>query len=142
MGAMVFSNILLVFMMSFQFGMYDLMIENTLKIFTGHVQVQAPGYKDDQKMRQTVPNVIPLAEKLRLELASQKVAARAQAFAVESGEMFDRRGREALISALLRAFTADRSTPRVRGYGRRGVLRAGPGRTSSGLRESRLWSLP
>ena len=65
LAAMVFSNVLLVFMISLQFGMYDLMIENTLKIFTGHVQVQAPGYIDDKKMRQTVPNIVPLADSLR-----------------------------------------------------------------------------
>jgi len=64
MGAMIFSNILLVFMMSFQFGMYGLMIENTLKISTGHVQVQAPGYLDDKKMGQTVPNIVPHDESL------------------------------------------------------------------------------
>ena len=62
-GAMVFSNVLLVFMISLQFGMYRLMIENSLQAFTGHMQVQAPGYKDDQKMRQTVPDVTGLAEK-------------------------------------------------------------------------------
>ena len=60
-GAMVFSNVLLVFMISFQFGMYRLMIDNTLQAFTGHMQVQAPGYKDDQKMRQTVPDVQALS---------------------------------------------------------------------------------
>ena len=40
-GAMVFSNVLLVFMISLQFGMYRLMIENSLQAFTGHMQVQA-----------------------------------------------------------------------------------------------------
>ena len=86
MGAMIFSNILLVFMMSFQFGMYGLMIENTLKIFTGHVQVQAPGYIDDKKMRQTVPDIVPLADSLRRTLQSELVAARGQAFALASSE--------------------------------------------------------
>ena len=43
-GAMVFSNTLLVFMISFQFSMYELMIDNTLQVFSGHMQVQAPGY--------------------------------------------------------------------------------------------------
>jgi len=86
MGAMIFSNILLVFMMSFQFGMYSLMIENTLKIFTGHVQVQAPGYSDDKKMRQTVPDIVPLADSLRRTLQSELVAARGQAFALASSE--------------------------------------------------------
>ena len=36
-GAMVFSNTLLVFMISLQFGMYDLMINNTLQSFSGHL---------------------------------------------------------------------------------------------------------
>ena len=85
-GAMVFSNMLLVFMISLQFSMYGLMIDNTLKVFTGHVQVQAPGYKDDQKMRQIVPEVQPLAEHLRAEFGRDDIAARAWAFALASSE--------------------------------------------------------
>ncbi len=42
-GAMVFSNMLLAFMISLQLGMYGLMIDNTLQSFTGELQVQAPG---------------------------------------------------------------------------------------------------
>ncbi len=83
-GAMVFSNILLVFMMSLQFGMYGLMIDNTLRVFTGHLQVQAPGYKDDQKMRQVVPDVVPLADQLRAEFGSERIAARGWAFGLAS----------------------------------------------------------
>ena len=79
-GAMVFSNALLVFMISLQFGMYELMIGNTLQAFTGHIQVQAPGYKDDLKMRQVVPNIDRLVEDLRTQLDLQTVAARAAAF--------------------------------------------------------------
>ena len=85
-GAMVFSNILLVFMISLQFGMYGMMIDNALQIFTGHVQVQAAGYNDDQKMRQIVPNIIPLANTIRKELSSETVAARGWAFALASSE--------------------------------------------------------
>ncbi len=85
-GAMVFSNILLVFMISLQFGMYGLMVENGLKIFTGHLQIQAPGYIDDQKMRQTVPGIAPLAESLRAEFPEQHIAARATGFALVSSE--------------------------------------------------------
>jgi len=83
---MVFSNILLVFMMSLQYGMYSLMIDNALQVFTGHMQVQAPGYKDEQKMRQIVPDIVPLANTIREELHSEKVAARAWAFALASSE--------------------------------------------------------
>jgi len=85
-GAMVFSNILLVFMISIQFGMYGLMIDNALQIFTGHMQVQAPDYKDDQKMRQIVPDIVPLANTIRAELESDLVAARGWAFALASSE--------------------------------------------------------
>ena len=85
-GAMVFSNTLLVFMIALQFGMYGLMIDNTLQSFTGHMQIQAPGYIDDQKMRQTVADIVPLAESLREALGSETIAARAMAFGLASSE--------------------------------------------------------
>ncbi len=85
-GAIMFSNMLLVFMISLQFGMYGLMIDNTLQAFTGHLQIQAPGYIDDQKMRQTVDNVVPLATELRDYFDSDNIAARATAFALVSSE--------------------------------------------------------
>jgi ABC-type lipoprotein release transport system permease subunit len=83
---MVFSNVLLVFMISLQFGMYRLMIDNSLQAFTGHMQVQARGYIDDKKMRQTVPDIVALAEELRSKLNSDAVAARGTAFALASSE--------------------------------------------------------
>ena len=85
-GAMVFSNTLLVFMISLQFGMYGLMIDNTLQVFSGHMQIQAPGYKDDQKMRQVVPEVQPLAARMRRELGSDTIAARGWAFGLASSQ--------------------------------------------------------
>jgi ABC-type lipoprotein release transport system permease subunit len=85
-GAMVFCNIILVFLVSMQLGMYGMMIENTLRAQTGHLQVQAPGYKDELKMRQVVPDVIDLAAKLRQELGNDEIAARASAFALVSSE--------------------------------------------------------
>lgn len=85
-GAMVFSNALLVFLISIQLSTYDLMIDNTLKAFTGHIQVQAPGYKDDRKMRQLVPDVTSIAATLRRELDMESIAARASAFALASSE--------------------------------------------------------
>ncbi len=83
---MVFSNALLVFMISIQFGMYELMIDNTLQAFTGHLQIQAPGYKDDQKMRQVVPNAAALAMSLRRDLDLETIAVRSSAFALLSSE--------------------------------------------------------
>jgi len=85
-GAMMFSNVLLVIMISLQFGMYGLMIDNTLQAFTGHLQVQAHGYKEDKKMRQTVPDIVPIARSLREQLASDTIAARGSAFGLASSD--------------------------------------------------------
>ena len=85
-GAMVFSNALLVFMISIQFGMYDLMIDNSLLSFTGHMQVQAPGYKDELKIRQVVPDADDLATKLRSELNLESITVRSSAFVLISSE--------------------------------------------------------
>ena len=73
-------------MISLQYGMYSMMIDNALQIFTGDMQVQATGYKDDQKMRQIVPDIVPLANSIRGELDSETVAARGWAFALASSE--------------------------------------------------------
>ena len=83
-GAMVFANIILVFLISLQVGMYGMMINNSLRAQTGHLQVQAPGYKDDHKIRQVVPDVIGLATGLRSGLGTGEVAARASAFVLAS----------------------------------------------------------
>ena len=83
-GAMVFSNIILVFLISLQLGMYGMMINNSLRAQTGHLQVQAPGYKDDHKIRRVVSDVIGLAAELRSALGTGEVAARASAFVLAS----------------------------------------------------------
>ncbi len=85
-GAMIFCNVLMVFLISIQLGSYTMMIDNTLNAATGHLQVQHRGYLDDQKMRQTVPAAAALAERLRGTPGLQSVAARASAFALASSE--------------------------------------------------------
>jgi ABC-type lipoprotein release transport system permease subunit len=84
--AMVFSNVLLVFMIALQLGSYDMMISNTLRAWSGHVQIQAEGYFDNPKMRNTVPAVADLAGRLRSELPGAAVSARAAAFVLASSE--------------------------------------------------------
>ena len=85
-GAMIFSNLLLVFMISLQLGSYEMMIDNTLKSYTGHMQVQRVDYLDDPKMRYSFNSIVPLAEDLRKQLASDRIAARGVAFAMTSSE--------------------------------------------------------
>ena len=38
-GAMVFCNILLIFLISLQLGSYQMMIDNSLAAYTGHIQI-------------------------------------------------------------------------------------------------------
>jgi putative ABC transport system permease protein len=85
-GAMVFSNVLLVFLISLQLGSYDMMIEATLRAFTGHLQVQHRGYHEQPKIRRSIPGVLDRAQALRGELGLEALTARASAFALASSD--------------------------------------------------------
>jgi putative ABC transport system permease protein len=83
-GAMVFCNTLLVFLVSLQFGAYQMMIDGSLAAYTGHIQIQKQGYQNDQYIYQSVLQVSGLAAQVRAELGLETVAARAEAFALAS----------------------------------------------------------
>lgn len=55
-SAIAFACLLLVFMLSFQFGSYETMINSSVKIHAGHLQVQAKEYQDKQNIRMVVSN--------------------------------------------------------------------------------------
>ncbi|MDM8524074.1 ABC transporter permease [Desulfococcaceae bacterium HSG8] len=55
-AAITFASLLLVFMLSFQFGSYEAMINAAVKIQTGHLKVQAEGYNEKMNIRQAVPD--------------------------------------------------------------------------------------
>ncbi|MCP5121631.1 MAG: ABC transporter permease [Pseudomonadales bacterium] len=83
-GAMVFSNILLVFLVSLQLGSYQMMIDGSLAAFPGHIQIQHRGYLQDQHIYQSVPAAVELAARVRAMPGTEAVAARAEAFALAS----------------------------------------------------------
>ena len=83
-GAIIFSNILLVFIISVQLGVYQLMLNKTLGIVTGHLQVQHADYLDDQDIRQVVPQARKIAGELRSGTGLQSIAARAEAFVISA----------------------------------------------------------
>ncbi|MFQ5438048.1 MAG: ABC transporter permease [Paracoccaceae bacterium] len=62
---MAFASMLMVFMLSFQLGLYDTMKSSMLKISQGFGQFQPVGYKDDPEISKTIER----AEELRAELA-------------------------------------------------------------------------
>ena len=84
--AMIFSNILLVFMISLQFGSYEMMINNSLNMFSGQLQVQRDGYQASQKIRQVVDQITDIADTIRGRFPAASVAARANAFVLVSSE--------------------------------------------------------
>lgn len=106
-GAMVFCNILLVFLISLQLGSYQMMIDGSLSAFTGHAQIQHRGFLEDQRMRQSVPDVAGLAAHARGALGMETVAARAEAFALASSE---ERSFGILLSGVQPAYEAGVST--------------------------------
>jgi ABC-type lipoprotein release transport system permease subunit len=81
-SAIAFSAMLLVFMISLQLGAYDMMIDTTVRVYTGHVQVQRAGYLDKPQMRATVPAAAALGARLRRATGFEAVAVRAQGFAL------------------------------------------------------------
>ncbi|MDM8537625.1 ABC transporter permease [Desulfobacterales bacterium HSG17] len=55
-SAIAFATILLIFMLSFQFGTYETMINSAVKIHTGYFQIQEKDYQDKKELRQVVKN--------------------------------------------------------------------------------------
>jgi putative ABC transport system permease protein len=84
--AMIFSNVLLVFMISLQLGSYDMMIDNTLRAFSGHLQIQHEGYQDNPRLRDSIEDIRSLAARVRQALPDARVTARAAGFALISSE--------------------------------------------------------
>jgi len=86
MTAIAFACLLLVFMLSFQFGSYDTMINAAVKIHTGHLQVQAEGYQDKRTMRMVVPDPGAIGNILEQTPGIDAYTYRANAFSLVSSE--------------------------------------------------------
>jgi ABC-type lipoprotein release transport system permease subunit len=86
MAAVAFATLLLVFMLSWQFGSYDSMINFSVKIHTGHLQVQAEGYADQNAVRKVVDRPHAVMQRLRKIEGVEAVTARAEAFSLVSSK--------------------------------------------------------
>lgn len=85
-SAVSFACIILVFMLSFQFGSYATMINSSIRINTGHLQIQAKNYFDSRAMRLVVPRPEPVMKALSALGSVEAVTARASAFSLVSSE--------------------------------------------------------
>ncbi len=82
--AIAFASLLLVFMLSFQFGSYETMINTSVKIHTGHLQIQADAYQTKKSMRLVVPNPVKIAGILDAMPNIEAYTFRGQAFSLIS----------------------------------------------------------
>jgi ABC-type lipoprotein release transport system permease subunit len=86
MAAIAFACTLLIFMLSFQFGTYETMINSAVRIHTGYFQVQAEGYHDDPSVRKVVAEPERVAHVLSETPQVTAFAPRAAGFALISSE--------------------------------------------------------
>lgn len=84
LAAICFATLLLIFMLSWQFGSYATMINSAVRIHTGHLQVQARGYLEKRDMRLTVDDPDAVRRRLEAIPGSKAWAFRASAFCMVS----------------------------------------------------------
>ena len=82
--AIAFASLLLVFMLSFQFGSYETMINTSVKIQTGHLQILAENYHEKKNIRLVVPDPHSIASILDVIPDIQAYTFRGQAFSLVS----------------------------------------------------------
>ena len=84
--AITFASVLLVFMLSFQFGSYVTMINTSVKISTGHLQVQAEKYHEKKSIRFVIPEPQAIADILDQIPEVAAYTFRGQAFSLISSK--------------------------------------------------------
>lgn len=87
MLAIAFAGGILVFMFSFQLGTYEDMINASVKLSSGHLQVLAKDYHDKKnKIRMVVEDTDPILKVLRENEHVKAVTKRGEAFVLAQGE--------------------------------------------------------
>lgn len=83
-AAIAFACLFLIFMLSFQFGSYETMINAAVSLRTGHFQIQHPRYQENQTIRHTVETPGLVADILDQTDGIQAYTYRAEAFSIVS----------------------------------------------------------
>jgi ABC-type lipoprotein release transport system permease subunit len=86
MAAISFATLLLVFMLSWQFGSYETMINASVKIQTGHLQIQKKGYQEKRDIRFTVANLEKISDALETTPEIEAYTFRAEGFSLVSSK--------------------------------------------------------
>ena len=85
-SAIAFATLLLVFMLSWQFGSYNTMINSAVRVHTGHLQVLAEGYEEEKSMRLVVPEPASVARIVEQVRGVSAYAFRARSFSLVSSK--------------------------------------------------------
>jgi len=85
-SAVVFATLLLVFMLSWQFGSYETMINASVMIHTGHLQVQERDYYEKRHIRSVVPAPVGIGAILEKTPGVRAFTYRTNAFALISSK--------------------------------------------------------
>ncbi|GMR03745.1 MAG: FtsX-like permease family protein [Gammaproteobacteria bacterium] len=83
-SAIAFVTTLLVFIITIQLGSYDMIIDSSLRVFTGQLQVQKKGYLDKPSIRSAIPAAREKAQHLRTAIGIEDISVRATGFALAS----------------------------------------------------------
>ena len=103
LAAIAFASVLLIFMLSWQLGSYDTMINASVRIQTGHLQVQAAGYEEKKEIWRVVEDPSRVAAVLADTAGVAAYSFRASAFSLVSS-------RERTVGVLVRGLDPRRET--------------------------------
>jgi ABC-type lipoprotein release transport system permease subunit len=103
LAAIAFASVLLIFMLSWQLGSYDTMINASVRIQTGHLQVQAAGYEEKKEIWRVVEDPSRVAAVLADTAGVAAYSFRASAFSLVSS-------RERTYGVLVRGLDPGRET--------------------------------
>ena len=85
-SAICFACMVLIFMLSFQFGSYETMINSSVKINTGHLQVQAAGYFDKKNIRRVIYDPESVIQMISAIVSVEAMTVRANTFSLVSSD--------------------------------------------------------
>jgi ABC-type lipoprotein release transport system permease subunit len=106
-SAIAFASLILVFMLSFQLGSYETMVNSSVKIHTGHFQIQAKNYNEKQNIRFVISSPNDIAVKLDKIKKVKAYTFRANGFSLVSSK---NRTRGVLVTGIDPAREASVST--------------------------------
>lgn len=85
-GAVAFMVFMLIFVLSMQFGSYDVMVNHSASVMHGHAQVQRAEYVDEPRVRYVLEDAEALATTLRADDAIVAATPRAMSTALASND--------------------------------------------------------